>query len=152
MKDQQKAAGLLPICVRGDQSPTILVLQASNHLQWSPPKGYVDKDESLMAAAIREFEEETGSKASDVIQFVPHTEYSTSYKAWGGDKVVHWFVVFCTEEFNVRLSSEHRGYKWVSLADYRKLQPQYQNLHDICQRAVDDVRHYIATTVAPLFV
>eukprot|EP01056_Protomagalhaensia_sp_Gyna25_P003004 Protomagalhaensia_sp_Gyna_25__3003@NODE_2773_length_894_cov_61_699415_g2315_i0_p1_GENE_NODE_2773_length_894_cov_61_699415_g2315_i0NODE_2773_length_894_cov_61_699415_g2315_i0_p1_ORF_typecomplete_len160_score13_83NUDIX/PF00293_28/8_3e20_NODE_2773_length_894_cov_61_699415_g2315_i0413853 len=144
MDNQQRAAGLLPICIRGEQPPTILVLQASNHLQWSPPKGYVDKEEGLMEAAIREFEEETGSKASDVIQFVPHREYRTSYKAWGGDKVVHWFVVFCTEEFKVRLSPEHRGYQWVSLAGYRQLQPGYRNLHDICQRALDDVKHYTA--------
>jgi predicted NUDIX family NTP pyrophosphohydrolase len=53
---------------------------------WSIPKGEATAGEDLLAAAIREFEEETGSRpAGDFIQLTPITQK--------GGKVVHAWAV-----------------------------------------------------------
>src|SRR6478735_1492226 len=53
---------------------------------WSIPKGELDEGEDLLAAAVREFEEETGTKpAGDFLKLTPITQKS--------GKIVHAWAV-----------------------------------------------------------
>lgn len=55
-KHTSKTAG---ICVVDKENRSLLVVRSSTN-KWSFPKGMVEKDETLTAAAVRELREETG--------------------------------------------------------------------------------------------
>lgn len=92
---------------------TVLLLQYPQG-HWDLPKGHVeDADGEKTATMLRELAEETGITVVNVLNgFEERTEYSFRHKGKRQDKQVYWYVAE-TEQMEVRLSHEHRGYLWL---------------------------------------
>lgn len=142
-KPLQQAAGFITVR-RSLSGFQFLILQASNHFSWSPPKGYIDVGEDKLTCASREFCEETGTPITHPnCQIIPGKEYIISYKAWGGDKEVTWFVVMVKGDIPITLTQEHRDYRWATLQEFKNLQPGFTNLHRIMEEIQTEIPKWI---------
>lgn len=92
---------------------TVLLLQYPQG-HWDLPKGHVeDCDGEKTATMLRELAEETGITDVSVLNgFEERTEYSFRHKGKRQDKQVYWYIAE-TEQMEVQLSHEHRGYLWL---------------------------------------
>ena len=107
----KKSAGLLVFRARGELLEVLLVhpggpywAKKDEHA-WSIPKGEIETDEDPLRAALREFEEETGSPApaGDPVELEPVHQP-------GGKIVLAWAV---RGEFDPsRLTSNHFTMEW----------------------------------------
>jgi 8-oxo-dGTP pyrophosphatase MutT (NUDIX family) len=81
------------------------------------PKGQIEQGEDEMAAAMRETKEETGLELTFISGFRKVIEY---YYARPGGERVHKIVTFFLAESKtkeVKVSSEHQGYVWLSFEE-----------------------------------
>jgi len=79
---------------------------------WGFPSGGVElKDNSPLLAMIREIREETGLEASPEMFKILSIVYIRYPEK---DFVYHMFSLALNEKINVRLSEEHKDYRWVS--------------------------------------
>ncbi|MEM0118379.1 MAG: NUDIX domain-containing protein [Conexivisphaerales archaeon] len=81
------------------------------------PKGQIEPGEDEMTAAQRETKEETGLELRFIEGFKKEIEY---YYARQGRERVHKIVTFFLAESKnkeVRISSEHQGYIWLTYED-----------------------------------
>ena len=75
---------------------------------WGLPGGKIESGESLMAAMVRECEEEMGVMPS-YVKLMPLEKFtSTDHKF-----TYHTFVCVVLDEFVPRLNAEHLGYAWI---------------------------------------
>lgn len=84
---------------------------------WDFPKGNIEKGEGLRDTARREVEEETGIKE---IEFVPDFQQTIKYFYKLKGKNIFKVVVFLlaeTKQKAVKISWEHKGYKWLLFAE-----------------------------------
>jgi len=83
---------------------------------WGFPKGHVEKNESEHETAIREALEETGLSDLDFVTgFREHIEYFYKREGQTMHKEVFFFLARTSQpEKDVKLSSEHVGFKWLS--------------------------------------
>lgn len=78
-----KASGILLYRQRSGQTEVLLVHPGGPFYKrkdddiWSVPKGLYEKDEDPLAAAVREFEEETGGKVSGPFRQLNEVKYSS---------------------------------------------------------------------------
>ncbi|VDO93566.1 unnamed protein product [Soboliphyme baturini] len=95
-----------------------LLLRASYGTHhWTPPKGHVNKGESLRDAAVRETFEETGYSPDDYEE-VPGFKRTLEYMANGHQKtVVYWLAKLKNEEKKLSLSEEHQQFRWLPLEE-----------------------------------
>ena len=75
---------------------------------WGLPGGKMESGESMMAAMIRECEEELGAWP-DYIKLMPLEKFTSA----DGGFAYHTFFCVVAEEFVPRLNSEHSGYAWI---------------------------------------
>ena len=81
-----------------------------NRDYWEFPKGRADeKDESILATALREVGEETGLTDVTLVEGFHEQEH---FKVTRGPKSVDYFLALTKSEPNI--SSEHRGYCWCT--------------------------------------
>ena len=120
---------------------TVLLLQYPQG-HWDLPKGHVEtNDDDRRSTMLRELAEETGITQVAVLDgFVERSEYSFRRKGKRQNKEVYWYVAE-TEQMNVELSHEHRGYLWLDweqaletithdeTRNIVRLAQQYVNLH-----------------------
>ena len=120
---------------------TVLLLQYPQG-HWDLPKGHVETDDDdRRSTMLRELAEETGITQVAVLEgFVERSEYSFRHKGKRQNKEVYWYVAE-TEQMNVELSHEHRGYLWLDweqaletvthdeTRNIVRLAQQYVNLH-----------------------
>jgi len=101
---------------------------------WDFPKGHVEKGETEGRAMRREVFEETGIRD---LELVPKFRETIKYFfKWEG-KTVFKIVVFYlgeTKEENIKISSEHMGYKWLEYEDAMK-GLTFDNAKNILKRA-----------------
>lgn len=92
---------------------TVLLLQYPQG-HWDLPKGHVEQgDTDRQATMRRELAEETGITNLVVMDgFEERTEYSFRHKGRRQSKEVYWYIAE-TDEMEVQLSHEHRGYLWL---------------------------------------
>tara|TARA_B100000035_G_scaffold191884_1_gene163815 strand:+ start:518 stop:952 length:435 start_codon:yes stop_codon:yes gene_type:complete len=92
---------------------TVLLLQYPQG-HWDLPKGHVEEgDVNRQATMRRELAEETGIADLVILEgFEERTEYSFRHKGKRQSKEVYWYIAE-TDEIEVRLSHEHRGYLWL---------------------------------------
>jgi bis(5'-nucleosidyl)-tetraphosphatase len=92
---------------------TVLLLQYPQG-HWDLPKGHVEPgDDDRKSTMLRELREETGIQDITVLDgFEERTEYAFRHKGKRQQKEVYWYVAE-TEELDVMLSHEHRGYLWL---------------------------------------
>ncbi|KAL4227785.1 nudix (nucleoside diphosphate linked moiety X)-type motif 2 [Mactra antiquata] len=105
-----------------------LMLQASyGEFHWSPPKGHVEPGETEIQTAFRETEEETGIPKDEIIY---HEKFSAElrYNVNGKPKrVVYWLGELKDPKFTVKLSDEHKDFKWLSFKDAWEI-AQYEDM------------------------
>ena len=109
------SCGGVPVYFNTNNKPEfLLVLHNTPHKYWAFPKGRQNEGETYKETAIREISEETGNKNFKIIKrlisdyiYFPKRGTRTIVK-----KVVFFLVKFQTPD--VKLSSEHINWKWVS--------------------------------------
>jgi len=107
-----RASGFL-VYRRKQSDIEYLLLRATKHGDWGPPKGHVDPGEKDLAAAWRETEEECGLGRDDLVRN-PWFERALHYKVRRGPKCVTYWAAECSGG-EVRLSDEHDGAGWGDL-------------------------------------
>ena len=76
---------------------------------WGLPGGKVESDETLMAAMIRECEEELGSMP-DYLKLIPIEKFTSA----DGGFSYHTFFCSVANEFAPVLNEEHVGWAWIA--------------------------------------
>ena len=98
------------------------------------PKGHLEKGETEIAAAKREIKEETGLTDIEITEgFKEWIKYFFRFK----EKNILKFVTFYlarTKEKEVRVSSEHTGYKWLTFKD-ALAELKFKNAKEILKKA-----------------
>ncbi len=115
------AAGFFLYCGEVN-SPRWLALRNATHGAWGFPKGHSREGESLLQAAHRELEEETGIEAVKVIEgFQCEIEYEVVSPRRGTylKRVVYYLAFTPSQE--TAISSEHDEYRWVSSKEMLEL-------------------------------
>ena len=117
---------------------------------WNFPKGRLESGEQAMAAFLREVEEETGLKRSDLhikpgfrvtdrFMFFErqsgHKPQAERERARGRMKIVILYLVE-TKRADVVVSHEHQGYGWFTYAEAVRM-AKYQNTKNILKQAYD---------------
>jgi len=82
---------------------------------WGLPGGKMESGESIMAAMVRECEEEIGSMPN-YIKLMPLEKFTSS----DGGFVYNTFFCVVENEFNPRLNDEHSGYAWINSGTWPK--------------------------------
>lgn len=101
------------IAVKGDK---ILLVKRAKHLsqggKWAIPGGYVDRDESIEQAAVRELKEETGLDGEVVRLFKMIDDFKTGVN---DDRQNVKFVYEVKVKGEIKGSSESEEVKWFDL-------------------------------------
>lgn len=85
--------------------------------RWDLPKGHVDEGESNLECALRELEEETGIRSTDIHidpEFKFKSKYKVTYKRFGDKPIKKKLIIYLAKLINdveIQLS-EHKGYHW----------------------------------------
>jgi ADP-ribose pyrophosphatase YjhB (NUDIX family) len=87
------------------------------------PKGHLKESESLENAALREVEEETGTKAVIVKNLGHFTRRSTEDDGEVVDKDVHMFLMSAIGETD---SQPDEKFEWISLQQYENIQMHFK--------------------------
>lgn len=138
---QEKSAGV--IIFRKDGNETFfLLLRAYTWGQWNFSKGNIESGENEKEAALREAREETGLNNFNIIEdFKEKIEYY--YKKRG--ETVHKEVIYFlaeTDETDIKLSFEHKGYTWLNFKQALNL-VSFDNSRELLKKAkkvIDQVK------------
>ena len=111
---QKKSCGVLVMRLKPEMS--FLLMQHPN--RYDLPKGHIEAGEDEWGCALRELDEETGIKASDLDldpTFRFTTQYQTNDKKANNETVEKTVVIFLgwlKSKVKIKLT-EHSNYKWV---------------------------------------
>ena len=122
---------------RDDSEPIFLLLHYGRE-HWGFPKGNIEAGEAEKEAAIREAKEETG--LSDFV-FLNDFREKIDYFYRSGGELVHKEVTYFlaeTEERDVKLSFEHKGYEWLRFKESLS-RLSFDNDRKILRRANDAI-------------
>ena len=93
-----------------------LMRNDSKHPQcWGLPGGKIEPNESIMAAMIRECQEELGSMP-DYLKLVPLEKFTSTDNIF----VYHTFFCSVVNEFQPILNTEHVGWAWIQSGTWPK--------------------------------
>ena len=123
MKERSTAGFIIYRVV--DDIPEILLLYKD---RWSPPKGGRESTETEMENALRETYEESGLHEKD-FDIVDSYQYRFSYTRNCLKSVVMFLARIKDPHHPIRLSHEHRKYKWM-----RYEEALYSRNHTISNR------------------
>jgi 8-oxo-dGTP pyrophosphatase MutT (NUDIX family) len=141
---RDKSAGVI-VFFRGDDGCRFLLLlsRLTKRPLWEFPKGGVDAGESLQQAALRELEEETGMRASD-IRIVPGFEHREEYRFTSGKgdgktlvrKEVTYFLAEAGSTDVTLSAHEASQFAWLPLHEaMRKL--KYKARREMLKKAAE---------------
>lgn len=141
---QEKSAGAIIFRKEGNQIYYLLLHYQSGH--WEFPKGHIEKGESEEETVKREAIEETGIKDLKILpgfrQYIKYF-FRKSYGLKGeARKKAPWvfklvvFYLVQTQTKEIKLSFEHKGFKWLPYEDALK-QLTFKNAKEILKRAND---------------
>ncbi|MBI2105434.1 NUDIX domain-containing protein [Candidatus Woesearchaeota archaeon] len=109
-----------------------LVLEYESH--WGFVKGHIEDNEREEETARRELKEETGieefnfaSNFKEKIDYFYKKENKTVYK-----EVIFFLILTKTED--VKLSNEHKSYKWADFKEAHKL-VKFKNTREVLKKA-----------------
>ena len=108
---------------RGDE---ILILKRAGGAAtgaWYTPGGVLDRGETPEQGALRELEEETGLVPTGPVSLVG----LIPMHVYGADTFLVAYACDCAEG-DVRLSSEHSGFRWIKPEEYRERYFSDENL------------------------
>ncbi|HLD48866.1 MAG TPA: NUDIX domain-containing protein [archaeon] len=127
----EKSVGAI-IFLRGKEIKYLLLHYESGH--WDYVKGHIEKGESEKETLLREAKEEAGLTDLKIIDgFKERIRYF--FKAEG--KLISKEVVFYlaeTKTEDIKLSFEHKGFKWLPYADAEKI-VTYKNAKELLKKA-----------------
>ena len=115
---QQVVAGFVVFRSTPDGVKYLLLYRRGNY--WNFPKGHFEAGEQSLDAALRETEEETGIKRSE-LRIIPNFRGYERFHFRVGDERIHDTVILYlaeTHQANVRISPrEHSGFAWFLYHD-----------------------------------
>lgn len=128
----EKSAGAVVFRKQNSKIYYLVIKYEAGH--WEYPKGNLEKGEGWQQAALREIKEETG--LSD-ITFKPEFKETTKYFYKKEGETVYKIVTFFlgeTKENKVRLSFEHKNYKWLEYKEALEL-VTYDEAKEVLKKA-----------------
>jgi len=129
---EEKSAGL--VIFRMDEGNPWYLLLHYGWGHWGFSKGNIEFGETEKEAAIREAKEETDLKNFKFLEgFKEKIEYFYKRKGKRIHKEVTYFLVE-TEEKEVKVSYEHKGYEWLNLEEALNLL-SFNNTKEILKKA-----------------
>jgi len=133
---KEKSAGAVIFRQEGQKVKYLLLHYESGH--WDFPRGHIERGETEEETALREIREETGIKKLD---FLPgfRLAHSWFYRKRFDTKTVlshKTAILFLaeTKTHQVKISSEHIGYQWLSF-DKALKQLTFDNSKKILEKA-----------------
>ena len=128
-KSKKKIPSQLVSCgfliVRGDPIKSFLLMVHRDRLDL--PKGHIDEGETNMECALRELEEETGIRESD-IEVIPDFVFETTYEVKRKKykhvpipKTTYIYLARLVRDVEIALT-EHQGYLWAEWNPPHKIQ------------------------------
>jgi len=117
MADLQPVEGVGTLVYSKKTNRYLFLLRNKNRNsgQWGIVGGRIDPGETVIAALVREIQEEIGQDYADR-KFIPLETFTADNRRF----VYYTFLVDCGDEFVPKLNDEHRGYCWVELNDHPK--------------------------------
>ncbi len=128
----EKSAGAIIYRKESETTKYLVLLYGAGH--WDYVKGNVEPSEEEEETVVREAEEEAGLID---LRIIPGFKERISYFYKSNGKTVAKEVVFYLAETNtkdVKLSFEHKEYKWLELEKALK-QVTYKNSRDVLRKA-----------------
>jgi bis(5'-nucleosidyl)-tetraphosphatase len=133
--DPDRAAGIILYRRAADGSPRFLLLETRKGGHYSPPKGHLEADEGLAAAALRECAEECGLRPLSIDPSFQETiAYQVVKKGRPRRKEVSYFLGEANGSGEVILSDEHTGARWEPLDQVLRL-IEFETLRGVFRRA-----------------
>lgn len=133
------AFGIVPILNQSNPYQFLLIQHQAGH--WGFPKGHADPGESALQTACREFTEETGITAYQVIENVSFSEqYSFTRNQQQFEKTVTYFPAWVESAVVQYQEKEIQAYTW---ADYDTAIALLS--YEGAKRILTDAHHYLKT-------
>lgn len=129
---QEKSTGAVIYRKENGTVKYLILLYGAGH--WDYVKGHVEPDEEEEETLVREAEEEAGLID---LRIIPGFKEMISYEYKKNGKDIAKDVVFYiaeTQANNVRLSSEHKEYKWMEFEKALK-QVTFKTSKDVLKKA-----------------
>jgi DNA polymerase len=135
----QVVAGFVIFRRTHDGIKFLLLYKRGNY--WNFPKGHFERGEDSLAAALRETEEETGIRRSE-LRIIPEFRAYERFTFRSGRERVHDKVILFlaeTREVNVKIAPrEHNGFAWFLYEDAMRLLPKkYEVTKRVLKQAHD---------------
>ena len=115
---KQVVAGFVVFRRTSEGVKFLLLYRLGNY--WNFPKGHFEQGENSFSTALRETEEETGLKKSE-LRIIPGFRAHERFSFTSGRERIHDTVILYLAETHqpmIRISPrEHSGYAWFSYAD-----------------------------------
>ena len=127
---------------RTPEGPKFLLLYHRGSY-WNFPRGHVEREEKSLDAAIRETNEETGLKKTDLRVIPNFKTYERFYFRRGKEVIFKIVIIFLAEtrRNDVRISYEHQGYAWFTFGEAKKILGRYKENQKILEYANNFIRN-----------
>ncbi len=142
IEKHQVVAGFVVFRRTNDGLKFLLLYKRGNY--WNFPKGHFEHGEDSLATALRETEEETGIRRSE-LRIIPGFRAYERFSFRSGRERVHDKVILFlaeTRKADVRISPrEHSGFAWFLYEDAVRLIPKkYEVTKRVLKQAYDFLR------------
>lgn len=139
---QQVVAGFIVFRRTEEGTKYLLLYKRGNY--WNFPKGHFEAGERSMATALRETEEETGIRPSE-LRIIPNFKAYERFRFTAGGERIHDTVILYlaeTKQANVRIAPrEHSGFAWFLYHDALSiLGKKYAGTKNVLKQANDFIR------------
>lgn len=134
------SAGII-IYRRTDEGPKFLLLY-HGHNYWNFAKGKIENEERSFETALREVEEETGLRPSELRVKRNFKEYERFSFFRRKEKVFKTVVFYLAEtrQPRIHISDEHEGYAWLKYNEASRLIAKFKDSQMLLKRAYDFLR------------
>ena len=110
---------------------------------WNFPKGHFEHGEKALDTALRETQEETGIKKSE-LRIIPNFRTKVNFHFFRGDKKIYDTLLLYlaeTHQAEVKISPrEHSGFAWFLYPDAFKILGKYAGTKNALKQAYDFLR------------
>lgn len=137
---RELSAGII-IYRRTEEGPKFLLLY-HGHNYWNFAKGKIENEERSFETALREVEEETGLRPSELRikrNFKEYEKFSFFRRKDRVFKIVIFYLAE-TRQPRIQISKEHEGYAWLRYNEAARLLAKYKDSQMLLKRAYDFLR------------
>ena len=133
-----KSRGLIIYRKTGDYVEYLLLQASQSRNHWMPPKGCMEEGETGMETAYWETWEECGLPKR-CLEIIEDCQFELNY--WHKDhtkQVIYWLAKLTKPDFEIKLSHEHKDFKWITLAqtrDYIDSNSRYASLINVFEKS-----------------